>query len=91
MKYKVYLSTSIMGIENGEFWFETDNTKELTPRIMEELRDRKLFKDGYWRYTALDNAVSIDFGSWTRFVVIEGANFGTFFVDSNEEEEERLR
>ncbi len=73
--YKVYLSSDIMGLRNHKFLFETENKNALTRLIGEELTNLGFRHNGYWRYTDLIDKVSIDFGSWSQFIIIEGITF----------------
>ena len=73
--YKIYLSSSIMGLSNEKFLCETMNKGAITRLITEELANLGYRKADYWRYTDLGTMVSIDFGSWSKFIVVDGLTF----------------
>lgn len=70
MKYKAYFSSRLDALENEEFICEGETAKEVCAQLA---KHPKLLNTNYWRWMIFDIGAVIDYGSWSRFIIITNA------------------
>ena len=75
MKYKAYFSDSLESLANEEFIFESDNFQEVCSYVAK----LPATKSDYWRWMFFDFGAAIDYGSWSRFIIILNAKMEDCF------------
>jgi hypothetical protein len=74
MKHSVYLSASIESLTKDKIFIGEAATADEMWRIVDKfLKENGFRKEKYCRYIMKEDVTFIDFGSWTRFIVVEPA------------------
>lgn len=76
MKYKAYFSNRLDALENEEFICEGETVQEVNAQLA---KHPKLFGTNYWRWMVFDFGAAIDYGSWSRFIIITNAKLEDVF------------
>lgn len=70
-KYRIYFTSSLERIVNGQFIAAADSYQEVIQKIKEQPAVAEF--NSYWRFLLGEEYTFIDYGSWSRFIAIDPA------------------
>lgn len=74
MKHKIYLSTEFDDISADAVYIGTAQTvKEMWQKVNRYFEEHNIKSEPYCRYSMGKKVTTIDYGSWSRFLVISPA------------------